>query len=173
MAYSNNTDNHPEKATMQSHSRRALLGWIIVILGMGGGMAFFFGPDPWFRELAKPIWNPPDWVFAPIWTILYVMIAVSLWLVRCDTSVPRAEQKSALRLFWWQFALNLAWTPIFFGLHSPALAFIEICVLWLVALWTALRFGKISSTAGYLLVPYLLWLSIALVLNGTIWLLNG
>lgn len=146
--------------------------WIVLILGLGSGMGIFFGPDDWFQALKKPTWNPPGWVFGPAWTVLYTLMGISVWLLRREANLSGTGKTSAMRLFWIQLVLNLAWTPIFFGLHQPGLAFIEICLLWLAALWTALAFGKISSTAGYLLVPYLAWLSFALVLNGTIWLLN-
>ncbi|MGH8049738.1 MAG: TspO/MBR family protein [Arenimonas sp.] len=155
-----------------AHPKLALIAWVVLILGLGSGMVIFFGPDSWFQTLSKPTWNPPAWVFAPAWTLLYTLMGISVWWVRRDTSASRSEKSLAMRLFWIQFVLNLAWTPIFFGLHQPGLAFIEICLLWLAALWAALAFGKISSAAGYLLVPYQAWLSFALVLNGTIWLLN-
>lgn len=160
------------KFTEQAYPRIALVLWLILIVGLGSCMGIFFGPDAWFQGLMKPTWSPPGWIFAPAWTLLYILMAISLWWVRCNTNATVREHSVAMRLFWLQLALNLAWTPIFFGLRQPGLAFMEICLLWLAALSTALAFGKISSTAGYLLAPYLAWLSFALVLNGTIWLLN-
>jgi len=159
-------------SNQQSHTYLKLAGWIVLVLGLGSGVGIFFGPDAQFYALAKPTWNPPNWLFAPVWTILYALMGISVWLVRRNGTTSRTEITSAMLLFWLQLALNLLWTPIFFGLHMPALAFLEICLLWLAALFTALAFGRISSSAGYLLVPYLAWLSFALVLNGTIWLLN-
>lgn len=161
-----------ESSPEYSYPKLSLLLWMVLILGLGSGMGIFFGPDAWFQSLMKPTWNPPGWVFAPAWTLLYTLMAVSVWWVRRDIEATARERTVAMRLFWLQLILNLAWTPIFFGLHQPGLAFVEICLLWLAALATALAFGKISSIAGYLLVPYLAWLSFALVLNGTIWLLN-
>jgi benzodiazapine receptor len=168
-----NNQASTDKTKADSYPKLSLVMWVVLILGLGSGMGIFFGPDSWFQSLTKPTWNPPGWVFAPAWTLLYVLMGTSVWRMRRDAHASRIDKTSAMRLFWTQFVLNLAWTPIFFGLHQPGLAFIEICLLWLVALWTALAFGKISSTAGYLLVPYLAWLSFALVLNGTIWLLNN
>lgn len=162
----------PERKTEYANPKFSLAIWIILILGLGSAMGIFFGPDDWFQALKKPTWNPPGWVFGPAWTLLYILMGISVWLFRREANAAGVGKTSAMRLFWIQLLLNLAWTPIFFGLHQPLLAFIEICLLWLAALWTALAFGKISSTAGYLLVPYLAWLSFALVLNGTIWLLN-
>ncbi|HPW33601.1 MAG TPA: tryptophan-rich sensory protein [Arenimonas sp.] len=155
------------------HPKTALAIWIVLILGLGSCMGIFFGPGAWFQGLVKPTWNPPGWVFGPAWTLLYVLMAISVWKVRRNTRVSDTERSRAMRFFWLQLLLNLAWTPIFFGLHQPAWAFVEICLLWLAALSTALAFGKISAASGYLLIPYLAWLSFALVLNGTIWLLNS
>jgi len=162
-----------EASTEYSHPTLALVVWIILILGLGSGAGIFFGPGTWFQSLVKPDWNPPGWLFGPVWTLLYTMMAISVWKLRRAACQTGAAKSSAMFLFWLQLLLNLAWTPIFFGLQLPAVAFAEICLLWCVALSTALAFGKISGVAGYLLVPYLLWLSFALVLNGTIWLLNS
>jgi translocator protein len=162
-----------EASTEYGHPIPALVVWLVLILGLGSAAGIFFGPGPWFQSLVKPSWNPPGWLFGPVWTLLYSMMATSVWKLRRVAYQSGAKKTSAMLLFWSQLLLNLAWTPIFFGLQQPAFAFVEICLLWCAALSTALAFGKVSSTAGYLLVPYLMWLSFALVLNGTIWLLNS
>lgn len=149
-----------------------LAGWIALVLGLGTGVGLLFGPDAWFGGLLKPTWNPPGWLFGPVWTLLYILMGVSVWLLRSQPDVPRVALMQAMRLFWGQLLLNLLWTPIFFGLHQPGWAFAEICVLWVAALATAIAFGKIRAISGYLLIPYLLWVSFALILNGTIWLMN-
>jgi translocator protein len=151
----------------------ALAGWITLVLGLGSGIGIFFGPDEWFQTIAKPTWNPPGWLFGPVWTVLYIMVGISVWLIQQRRDVSSAAKASAMRLFWIQLVLNLAWTPIFFGLHSPALAFVLICALWITIVLTISAFGKISTWAGYLLIPYLAWVSFALILNGTIWLMNA
>lgn len=156
-----------------SHPKLALLGWVIFILGLGTGMGIFFGADAWFQTLVKPTWNPPAWLFGPVWTILYILMAISVWLVRKIPNANAEDRTLAMRLFWLQLVLNLVWTPIFFGLHSPLFAFVVICLLWITVISTALAFSRLSSAASYLLVPYLLWISFALILNGTIWLLNS
>lgn len=148
----------------------AVLG--ALILGLGSAMGLMFPPDDWFAGLLKPTWNPPSWLFGPVWTTLYLLMAVALWLVLRDTHRDPEARMRPLGLFLVQFVLNLAWTPLFFGMHSPMLAFVDICALWVTALATALAFGKVRALAGYLLVPYLLWISFALILNGTIWLMN-
>lgn len=151
----------------------ALIGWILLVVGLGATFGSLFAPDAWFSALLKPTWNPPSWIFAPVWTLLYATMAVALWLVRREPANEDRLRKVALVLFAIQFALNLAWTPLFFGLRSPGLAFAEICLLWIVLLSTMLAFGRVRPLAGYLLLPYLLWVSFALVLNGTIWLMNA
>lgn len=151
----------------------ALVGWILLLMALGASAGMLFGPDAWYAALLKPTWNPPSWLFGPVWTLLYASMAVALWLVRREPDTDRGLRRRALSLFAIQFGLNLAWTPIFFGLRSPGLAFAEICLLWIALLTTLLTFGRVRSLAGYLLLPYLLWVSFALVLNGTIWLMNS
>jgi translocator protein len=151
----------------------ALVGWILLLTALGASAGMLFGPDAWYAALLKPTWNPPSWLFGPVWTLLYASMAVALWMVRRETETDPGLRQRALRLFAVQFVLNLAWTPLFFGLRSPGLAFVEICLLWIALLMTLLTFGRLRSLAGYLMLPYLLWVSFALVLNGTIWLMNS
>lgn len=148
-----------------------LVAWILLLVALGAGVGILFGADEWYDALLKPTFNPPASVFGPVWTALYAVMAAAFWLVwRSRDDV--AMRRTALRLFWVQFALNLLWSPLFFGLHSPGMAFVDICLLWTAVLATALAFGKVRPLAGYLMVPYVLWVSFALVLNGTIWLMN-
>lgn len=166
----------PESAEAVAPSRDgwlALTGWMLLLVGLGATSGGLFGPDAWYAELLKPTWNPPSWVFGPVWTTLYAMMAVALWVVRREPESEDGLRKRAQVLFAIQFALNMGWTPLFFALHSPGLAFAEICILWVALLSTVLAFGRVRPLAGYLLLPYLLWISFALVLNGTIWLMNS
>lgn len=149
-----------------------LVAWILLLAGLGAMMGVLFPPGDWFAALAKPTFQPPNWLFGPVWTVLYVAMAVSAWLIQRSVDADIALRRRALVLFFVQFALNLAWTPLFFGLRNPGLAFIDICVLWITLLWTLLTFGRVRPLAGYLMLPYLLWVSFALVLNSTIWLMN-
>ncbi|MFZ5637860.1 MAG: TspO/MBR family protein [Pseudomonadota bacterium] len=150
-----------------------LLGWIFLLVGLGAGSGVLFGPDEWYAGLLKPTFNPPSWLFGPVWTALYASMAIALWWMRRDRAADPAQRRRAGRLFAVQFVLNLIWTPLFFGLRSPGLAFVDICLLWVALLATMLAFGRVRPLAGYLLLPYLLWISFALVLNGTIWLMNA
>jgi benzodiazapine receptor len=125
----------------------------------------------WYRLLNKPAFNPPAWVFGPAWTVLYLLMGVALFLVWSKT--PRTPTANlALIFFAVQLALNVAWSYIFFGLRAPFPALIEIIILWFAILVTVIYFFKVSKAAGALMVPYLLWVTFATVLNGAIWLLN-
>lgn len=154
------------------HSTMMLLGIVLLSVVLGTGVGLWFGPGDWYAALAKPTWNPPGWLFGPVWMLLYVLIGISAWLVWRERRAPAGERRIAWAAFALQAVLNLAWTPLFFGLKSPGLAFLDISLLWLAVLWTTLRFGRIRPLAGYLMLPYVLWVSFALVLNGTIWLMN-
>ena len=125
----------------------------------------------WYRQLSKPSFNPPSWLFGPAWTILYLLMGVALFLVWRRGSQEQTA-KTALMLFGLQLALNVVWSFIFFGLKSPGLAFAEILILWCAILATTVYFFRISRPAGILLAPYLLWVTFAGILNGAIWQLN-
>tara|TARA_R110000868_G_C10446421_1_gene725922 strand:+ start:89 stop:565 length:477 start_codon:yes stop_codon:yes gene_type:complete len=126
----------------------------------------------WYPNLVKPSFNPPNWVFAPVWSTLYAMMGVAAGLVWDRIDYEREIVKKALVFFAIQLALNALWSYLFFGLHNPMLAGIEIIILWLMIFETYSQFVKINKIAGYLLLPYLAWVSFAAVLNGSIWWLN-
>lgn len=156
----------------QSARWLGLLGWVALCLGAAGLGAGATTPeiDGWYATIQKPTWNPPDAVFGPVWTTLYLMMAVAAWLVWQRGGLR--EQRSPLGLFGVQLALNVAWSWIFFGQHQLGWAFLELVVLWLAIAATAVAFFRCSKVAGWLLVPYLAWVSFAGVLNFTIWRLN-
>jgi benzodiazapine receptor len=135
-----------------------------------------FMPGEWYESLRKPAWNPPAWIFAPVWTALYVLIGMSGWLVWREVWGRNAKVqvagRAALGLFGIQLVLNGAWSWIFFGLHRPGVAFAEILMLWAAIVATLVAFWRVRPLAGALLLPYLAWVSFAAVLNGTLWLLN-
>lgn len=145
---------------------------LIVCLGAAGLGAIATTPeiDGWYKTITKPSWNPPDWIFGPVWTTLYVMMAVAAWLVWRPAGFQAAAIPSTLFIL--QLALNIAWSWIFFGLNRPGWAFTEIILLWTAILATLITFWRRSRWAGALLVPYLAWVSFASVLNFTIWRLN-
>jgi tryptophan-rich sensory protein len=124
----------------------------------------------WYVRLQKPSFNPPSWVFGPVWSALYLMMATSAWLVwrKGGWESPRA----ALLLFFIQLGLNLAWSGLFFGLRRPGLALVDILALLVAVVATAIEFRSFSQTAFWLMVPYAMWVSFASVLNFSIWRLN-
>lgn len=125
----------------------------------------------WYAGLVKPSFNPPAWVFAPVWTTLYAMMGLAAWLIY-EKGLRRPEVKKALTVFAAQLLLNTLWSIVFFGAHQLLGAVIVIVLLWAMILWTILLFRKISKAAAWLLVPYILWVSFASVLTVTICVLN-
>lgn len=129
-----------------------------------------FMPGEWYRALEKPSWNPPSWVFGPVWTTLYVMIAVAGWLVWHS----EGRRRQAALAFWAaQLVLNAMWSWLFFGLKRPDLAMIDIVWLWLVIGGFTIAAWRLRRAASLLFVPYWLWVSFASALNFTIWRLNA
>lgn len=129
-----------------------LVCWLAICFSapaLGG----FFMPGEWYASIKKPSWNPPNWIFGPVWTALYTMMAVAAWLVWRHGGWT--VQRRALGIFFVQLALNAAWTPLFFGLHWTGVAVAELVLLWLAILATILAFRAVSNAAAWLLVPYL------------------
>jgi tryptophan-rich sensory protein len=125
----------------------------------------------WYATLTKPSWNPPNWIFGPVWTTLYICMAVAAWLVWRQDGFSGATLP--LILFGVQLTLNVLWSCIFFGLEKPGLAFVEVLFLWTAIAATMILFWQRSSAAGILFVPYLAWVSFASFLNLVVWRLNG
>ena len=146
------------------------LAFFLVLCFLAAALGTLFMPGEWYTGLRKPAWNPPGWVFGPVWTLLYIMMAVAAALVwQCGGFVRR---RLPLGLFLAQLLLNAIWTPLFFGLRSPALGFADICLLWLMLLATIAAFRRVRAAAAVLLLPYLAWVTFAAVLNLAIWRLN-
>lgn len=150
-----------------------MLGAIAICELAGGIGAIFTTPaiNSWYAKLARPALAPPNWIFAPVWTTLFVLMGISAFLI-WQKGLERREVKTALTIFAIQLALNVLWSVLFFGLHSPGFAFIEIIILWLAILTSIITFVKISKVAAWLLAPYILWVSFAGYLNFMIWALN-
>ena len=126
----------------------------------------------WFLTIEKPFFNPPAWLFAPVWTVLYIMMGIAFGLIWSSDFKDKKVVKSAMIIFGIQLFLNALWSILFFGLCNPLLAFIEILLLWLFILETIKVFKPIDSLASKLLYPYLAWVSFATILNASIWWLN-
>ncbi|MBN2270831.1 MAG: tryptophan-rich sensory protein [Sedimentisphaerales bacterium] len=140
-----------------------------------GFVGSFFTRDSvttWYSDLSRPSFTPPDWAFGVVWPILYIMMGISAFLV-WNRGIDKREVKAALGVFVVQLVLNGVWTPIFFGLHMIALALVEIVLLWAAILTTIHVFWRISKPAAFLLLPYILWVSFAVILNAALWFLNG
>jgi translocator protein len=152
-----------------ARSAVAFAGWVAVTFA-AAAMGGLFLPGDWYARLQKPAWNPPNWIFGPVWTALYTMMAVAAWFVWKRGGF--AAQLIALSLFLLQLLINALWSPLFFGLRNPALAFVDIVMLWLALLATVVAFWRVRPLAGALLVPYLTWVTFASALNFAIWRLN-
>ena len=143
-----------------------------LVIGYFSGIVTRSAITDWYPTLVKPSFNPPNWIFAPVWSLLYVMMGVAAGLVWNRLEFEKEAVKKALIFFAIQLALNALWSYLFFGLHNPMLAGLEIIILWLMIYETYVQFGKINKIAGYLFLPYLAWVSFAAVLNASIWWLN-
>ena len=162
--------------TMQNMTIRNILKLVVSIvacLAAGAiGSIFTRSAIPtWYAILEKPPFNPPNWLFAPVWTLLYILMGVAAFLV-WRKGLENRQVRAALIVFLVQLILNVLWSVVFFGLESPLFGLIIIVVLWVAILITVIQFFKISHAASVLLWPYLLWVTFAAVLNSSIWLLN-
>jgi tryptophan-rich sensory protein len=181
---------------MKTNNLLKLLASIVICESAGVvGSAFTIrAVNGWYKNINKPIFNPPNWIFGPVWTTLFVLMGISLYLVWAKKFVVKNELKIQRKKSWnfvsqkffagkWQkinivliFAtqliLNTAWSVIFFGMHNPVAAFFELLMLWFAILFTIVNFYRVSKIAAYLLIPYILWVSFAGILNLSIFILN-
>jgi len=150
----------------------AFLLSLIIPLAVGGISGFFTvsAIPGWYQTIQKPSWNPPNWVFGPVWTTLYVLMGIAMYLIWTQ---PRTEQRQrALYLNAAQLILNFFWSLIFFNLHAIGSALIEIIILWVVIVQTMFAYDRVYKPAAWLLLPYIVWVTFATILNGAIWWLN-
>jgi tryptophan-rich sensory protein len=166
---------------MKAFSRASLrrdLGFAAVAAGtvaaasIIGQLATFPNLVPWYAGLTKPSFNPPNWIFGPVWTVLYVMMAFAVWRVM-RLPEKSATRRLALTLFFLQLALNAAWSLMFFGAHSPLLGMLNIIPQWILIICTAIIFYRIDKIAGWCLLPLAAWVAFAAILNFTILRLNA
>lgn len=143
----------------------AAFAGLCVLVALSGVV---FKPGPWYRALAKPSWTPPNWAFPAVWTILYMMIAVSGWLVWREAGLAAVP----FGVYGVQLVLNGLWSGLFFGLRRPGLALLDIAALWLAVALNIAVFAPISPAAAWLLAPYLAWVTVAAALNRAVWRLN-
>lgn len=146
---------------------------LLLPLAVGGISGFFTvkAIPGWYEQLNKPWFNPPNWIFSPVWTSLYIMMGIALWLV-WKSDAPQKLKQRAIYLFAAQLVLNFFWSLIFFNLHQIGWALVEIVAMWATILLTIFAFAKVNKLAAWLLVPYISWVSFATILNYSIWQLN-
>ena len=142
---------------------------ICLSLGILSGFSTTDSIENWYQFISKPTWNPPNWIFGPVWTTLYILMGISVALIWHSN---HEYKQKAILLFIVQFTFNLCWSYIFFNLHLIGWAFMEISIMLILIFLTIAHFYKINKTAAYLLIPYLCWVLFATVLNGAIWYLN-
>lgn len=158
------------EVTPGPHGLLALTAWIVACVAGGAVSGLATPPGDWYRSLAKPEWTPPPWLFGPVWTLLYLMIGISGWLIWRRRRM--AGGRLASTLFLLQLALNFAWTPVFFGLRAPGPAFAVIAALLVGIAATMAAAWRVHRAATMLLTPYMGWVAFASALNLAIWRLN-
>lgn len=146
----------------------ALFGFVAAVMSAGATGALF-KPGAWYRTLSKPVWTPPDWLFPIAWSVLYICMSVAVWWVAMSDSVWSLP---AVALWCWQVVLNGLWSPVFFGLRRIGAAVVVIAGLWIAVALTTLVFFRVSPLAGWLMAPYLFWVSYAGALNVAVWRRN-
>jgi len=149
-----------------------LIFWLVLCFAVAGISGSWTAREvpTWYRTLVRPSFAPPNWLFGPVWTLLYALMAIAAW--RVSLADPSPARTTALALFAIQLALNFAWSFVFFRAHQIGWAFAEVLVLWTTILATALLFARISTPAAWLMAPYLAWVSFASLLNAAFWQLN-
>ena len=157
-------------STMKSLAALGVFAAIVFAVAGFGALLTTPSIPGWYSNLKRPSFTPPNWVFGPVWTVLYLAMAVAAWLVWRQGGL--AAERSAMVLFAVQLALNAAWTPVFFGAHKIGAAFAVIALMWAAILATLVAFWRVTPLAGVLLVPYQLWVTFAAVLNFALWRLN-
>jgi translocator protein len=160
-----------EKKVISTFWKLVIAVLICETVGIVSGFLSQGSMTTWFASLQKPSWNPPAYLFGPVWTILYLLMGISLWLV-WKSGAPEAKKTRAMSVFGIQLFFNFCWSILFFKFQSPALALIDIVLLGLTILITISYFARISRLAAWLLFPYILWVYFATVLNYTIWTTN-
>jgi len=153
--------------------------------GVIGSVVTIPGVKEWFVNLQKPVFNPPNWLFAPVWSLLFLLMGISFYLVWDKNWQVKnkinwfknlfnkfSDKTKAIAIFFIQLILNIFWSFLFFGFHNPTLSFFELLLLWIAIFLTIVYFYRVSKWAGYLLLPYIVWVSFAGVLNLFLWILN-
>lgn len=149
---------------MQNTKKLIISVVICEAIGLLGSVVTFPSIPTWYVTLHKPTFTPPNWLFGPVWSMLFVLMGVAVYQI-WKKGIKTKKAKRVVQIFGMQLALNFFWSLLFFGMHSPILALLDILILWFAILWTLLSFAKIDKLAAWLMTPYLAWVSFASVLN--------
>jgi translocator protein len=169
MAQASMGSPHPLQS-LRGHPWLALVLWLLLCQAVGAAGSLVTETGAWYQSLDRPPWNPPSWVFAPVWIALYAVMAAAAWLIWREP--PGRRRRLALGLFLVQLAANGLWSPLFFGLRSPGLALLDMAVLLAALVATIVAFARVQRAAAWLLAPYLAWVLYAASLNVWIWAKN-
>jgi benzodiazapine receptor len=161
-----------DRITTQSYPKLAAAVLFCLFVGSLGSLVTITGPGSWYSTLQKPFFAPPNWVFAPVWIMLFVLMGIALYLI-WESGTEHRDVKTALGIFGMQFFLNIIWSFLFFYLKSPILGFIDIILLWVMIVLTIRAFYRVNKSAAYLLIPYIAWVTLASALNGAIYFMNA
>lgn len=166
------SENPSAESGRRPQAVAGLAVWLLVTFGVSaiGGAVTYPAIGSWYSELEKPPFNPPNWVFGPVWSLLYALMAVAVW--RATHLTTGKHRAIAARVYLAQLGANLLWSIVFFGLHSPVGGLVVIVLLWFLIAWTIRVFAQIDGLAAWLLSPYLAWVSFATLLNAAIVSLN-
>lgn len=171
-AQTTNATSRPAIRFLNRHDL-GMLGLLLLLcfsVAAVGGLVTRPAIDGWYATLTKPLWTPPNWLFAPVWSVLYVLMAFAAWVYWRSTAPGRRGWPWVV--FFVQLALNLLWSVLFFGLRSPAMALVDVVLLWIAIAATAAGFLRSSRLAAGLMLPYLAWVSFAAILNAGLWAMN-
>lgn len=161
-----------ETSLLSNNWKLAICILICQLTGIISGLLTTTQNNAWYQTIIKPSWNPPGYLFGPVWTVLYLLMAISLWLV-WKSNATEPMKFEAMLFFASQLFLNFWWTILFFKFHSPIWALLEIIIMIVLIIITIFRFSEISTTAAWLLVPYISWVCFAAILNYNLWKLNS
>ena len=166
-------ESRKERATRKISPTKLVISIIACeAIGAAGSIFTIGAISTWYATILKPSFNPPNWLFGPVWTTLFFLMGVSLYLIWASVDTSQSSRNLAFMTFGVQFVLNLLWSALFFGLHQIFFGFVEIIVLWVAIALTILASYRVSKVAAYLLLPYIAWVTVATLLNYYVWVLN-
>lgn len=152
--------------------RIAIAVGVTLLIGFLSSLAVMGQVETWYRSVERPWFTPPNWIFGPVWTLLYILMGIAAGLV-WNQGIERQDVRRALSFYGVQLVLNALWSILFFGLHTPGLALAEIAVLWVFIILTMIAVARVRKASAWLMLPYICWVSFAAILNFSFYQLNG